>query len=425
MTGESTGPVFQARSGGPREPRSARAGGIALDTIEPRIARTHEGCGIRRQSGLVVRASRKIFGGGGPAGRKGNVMGVWRRIILPIVRVVLVAAIAVALVKIAFFPDASAESAPAEASASIEEPVVTAGLSSLQNSLTVPASVRADTAVDAKATLQGSVSELTVTIGQKVSAGERIGAVRQETPVDPVTRMTPDGTETVVPQKPKVVAEAIVAPAAGTISALPVITKQEVAVGDVVAKIAPDAFIVQGSLKPEDLYRLSSIPGEASVSLKGGPGEFTCTSLQISDPATAGDGSAANGSDPSGEATGGGGATALTCRVPAEVRVFSGLTGALTIQAGSAENVVTLPTTAVKGNADSGSVWVQNAEGEAEERPVKLGITDGVQIQIVEGVAEGDTVYEFVPGTDVTDPESTGCALQPDGSEICDEGLVP
>ncbi|ONI65369.1 hypothetical protein ALI44B_00460 [Leifsonia sp. ALI-44-B] len=352
-------------------------------------------------------------------------MGVWRRIILPIVRVVLVAAIAVALVKIAFFPDASAESAPAEASASIEEPIVTAELSSLQNSLTVPASVRADTAVDAKATLQGSVSELTVVVGQKVSAGERIGAVRQETPVDPITRVAPDGTESVVPQKPKVVAEAIVAPAAGTISALPVIRKQEVAVGDVVAKITPDAFIVQGSLKPEDLYRLSSIPGEASVSLKGGPGEFTCTSLQISDPATAGDGSAVNSADPSGEAAGGGGGTGLTCRVPAEVRVFSGLTGALTIQAGSAENVVTLPTTAVKGNADSGSVWVQNAEGEAEERPVKLGITDGVQIQIVEGIAEGDAVYEFVPGTDATDPESTGCALQPDGSEVCDEGLVP
>jgi macrolide-specific efflux system membrane fusion protein len=353
-------------------------------------------------------------------------MGVWRRIILPVVRVVLVAAIAVALVKIAFFPDTSAESEPAQASASVEEPVVTAQLSSLQNSLTVPASVRADTAVDAKATLQGTISELTVAVGQKVSAGERIGAVRQETPVDPVTRIAPDGTETVVPQKPKVIAEAIVAPAAGTISAVPVITKQDVAVGDVVAKITPDAFIVQGSLKPEDLYRLSSIPGEASVSLKGGPGEFTCTSLQISDPGTAGSGSAANGVDPSGEAVGGeGGATALTCRVPAEVRVFSGLTGAITIQAGSAENVVTLPTTAVKGNADSGSVWLQNAEGETEERPVKLGITDGVQIQIIEGVAEGDTVFEFVPGTDVTDPEATGCALQPDGTEVCEDGLVP
>ncbi|SKC64752.1 HlyD family secretion protein [Okibacterium fritillariae] len=353
-------------------------------------------------------------------------MGGWRRIILPIVRVVLVAAIAVALVKIAFFPDASAESTPAEASASIEEPVVTAQVSSLENALTVPASVRADTAVDAKATLQGTVSELTVTVGQKVAAGERIGAVRQETPVDPVTRVAPDGTETVVPQKPKVVAEAIVAPAAGTISALSVIQKQDVAVGDVVATITPDAFVVQGSLKPKDLYRLSSIPGEASVSLKGGPGEFTCTSLRIATPAASGDGSAANGADPSAGAAGGDGAsTALTCRVPVEVRVFSGLTGALTIQAGSAENVVTLPTTAVKGNADSGSVWVQNAEGGAEERPVKLGITDGVQIQIVEGIAEGDTVYEFVPGTDVTDPESTGCALQPDGTEVCEDGLVP
>lgn len=397
-----------------------------LTTIEPRIFARTAVSGFRHQSGLTARASRKIFGGGEPSGREGNVMGVWRRIILPIVRVVLVAAIAVALVKIAFFPDASAESTPAEASASIEEPVVTAQVSSLENALTVPASVRADTAVGAKATLHGTVSELTVTVGQKVAAGERIGAVRQETPVDPVTRVAPDGTETVVPQKPKVVAEAIVAPGAGTISALSVIQKQDVAVGDVVATITPDAFVVQGSLKPEDLYRLSSIPGEASVSLKGGPGEFTCTSLQIATPAASGDGSAANGADPSAGAAGGdGGSTALTCRVPAEVRVFSGLTGALTIQAGSAENVVTLPTTAVKGNADSGSVWVQNAEGGAEERPVKLGITDGVQIQIVEGIAEGDTVYEFVPGTDVTDPESTGCALQPDGTEVCEDGLVP
>lgn len=388
------------------------------------MIRARSGGGIRHPFGLAARTSRKIFGGGGPAGCKGNVMGVWRRVILPIVRVVLIAAIAVALVKIAFFPDTSSDSAPATASASIEEPVVTAQLSSVQNALTVPASVRAGTPVDAKATLQGTVSELTVTVGQRVTAGERIGAVRQETPVDPVTRVAPDGTETVTPQKPKVVAEAIVAPAAGTISALSVIQKQDVAVGDVVAKITPDVFIVQGSLKPEDLYRLSSIPGEATVSLKGGPGEFTCTSLAIADAVAPDQASPSAGADASSGAEGGG-ATALTCQVPADVRVFAGLTGALTIQAGSAENVVTLPTTAVKGNADSGSVWVQNADGEAEERPVKLGITDGLQIQILEGVAEGDAVLEFVPGTDVTDSDATGCALQPDGTELCDDGLVP
>ena len=104
--------------------------------------------------------------------------------------------------------------------------------------------------------------------------------------------------------------------------------------------------------------------------------------------------------------------------------MFAGLTAKLTLAGGSVENAMTLPVTAVKGNAASGSVWVIGENGTSEERAVSLGLNDGTLVQITDGLAEGDTVLEFIPIVDATDPAQDGCIEQPDGSVYCDEGLV-
>jgi len=40
-------------------------------------------------------------------------------------------------------------------------------------------------------------------------------------------------------------------------------------------------------------------------------------------------------------------------------------------------------------------------DGTHEERPVGLGLNDGEQVQITEGLAEGDEVLQFIPVGDV------------------------
>lgn len=61
-------------------------------------------------------------------------MGVWRKWIFPILRITIFAVIAVALVKVAFFPNAAAEADPAMATGSITEPVTQVALGSIVTS---------------------------------------------------------------------------------------------------------------------------------------------------------------------------------------------------------------------------------------------------------------------------------------------------
>ena len=93
----------------------------------------------------------------------------------------------------------------------------------------------------------------------------------------------------------------------------------------------------------------------------------------------------------------------------------------MTIAGGRAENVLVVPTTAVRGAAQSGTVWVMSADGATEERPVALGLTDGTQVQITQGLAEGDEILEFAPGAMA--PANDGCTTYPDGSMYCEAAL--
>jgi multidrug efflux pump subunit AcrA (membrane-fusion protein) len=69
-----------------------------------------------------------------------------------------------------------------------------------------------------------------------------------------------------------------------------------------------------------------------------------------------------------------------------------------------------VPVTAVQGSVQNGVVWVTAPDGTAEERPVTLGLTDGQQVELTGGVAEGESVLEFVPVPDdtVVDPSGMG-----------------
>ena len=83
--------------------------------------------------------------------------------------------------------------------------------------------------------------------------------------------------------------------------------------------------------------------------------------------------------------------------VPAGVTAFPGLGANVEITNGTAADVVVVPITAVQGTVQKGNVWVVAADGSNEKRPVGLGLTDGENVQVTEGLVAGDTILEFIP----------------------------
>ncbi|RWZ55399.1 HlyD family efflux transporter periplasmic adaptor subunit [Labedella populi] len=348
-------------------------------------------------------------------------MGVWRKWIFPIIRLLVFSIIAVALVKLAFFPDASEEAAPAEPTGTVSESIVTVERGSVINDVLVDGSIVADPAAEAKAPLAGDILELRVGSGATVGKGDVIAVVRKEIVQDPVIDVNEEtGEETVTDRAPLYRTEEVTAPVAGVVSALPVVKGQVVEIGDTVASIAPPTFSVTGTIAPEEQYRLQEKPTEAAVEVVGGPGSFTCTNLTISVPLA---GSAPEGGDDLGGGETAAGAT-VRCAVPGDVTVFSGLTGTISMPGGSAEDVLVLPVTAVKGNSQEGSVWLMGDDGEPVETPVGLGLNDGSIVE-VSGIDEGASVLEFIPVDDPTDVGAgDGCIEEPDGTVFCDDGTI-
>jgi multidrug efflux pump subunit AcrA (membrane-fusion protein) len=348
-------------------------------------------------------------------------MGVWRKWVFPVLRIVVFAAIAVALVKMAFFPDATDDASPAEPTGTASESVIAVERGSVVNDVTVDGTIVADPAADAKAPLAGDILEVRVGAGANVAKGDVIAVVRKEIVQDPVVEVDEESGVETVTQPPAVYrTESVTAPLAGVVSSLPVVKGQVVEVGDTVASVAPPTFSVTGTIPPEEQYRLQEKPTEAAVEVVGGPGSFTCTGLTISVPL-------AGSSPPGGDNPGGENATTgatVRCAVPGDVTVFSGLTGTISMPGGSAEDVLVLPVTAVKGNSQTGSVWLVGDDGEAVETAVGLGLNDGSVVEVT-GVDEGATVLEFVPVEDPTDTGvEEGCIEEPDGTVYCDDGTM-
>ena len=327
-------------------------------------------------------------------------MNVARKWIFPILRLLIFAAIAVALVKVAFFADPSADvTDPALPTGEITEPQYTVAIGTVQNDVKLTGTVNADAAVAIKATLAGEVRKLLVTQGQHVDAGTPILTLRAEVP-------NPDGTMAVK-------TATVTSPSAGTLSSFPALVGQMYAVGDAVGQVAPPTFNVSGSLPPEQLYRLLNQPTEAQVTITNGPAPFACTALTISSPLAGAGSTGDDGENPPAAA----GSPTVRCVVPAGVTVFAGLAANLVIGGGTAENVLVVPTTAVEGTAGTGNVYAILPDGSNEKRAVTLGLNDGLNVQVLTGVEEGDVILQFVPGAAAVSVD--GCQVLPDGGQVC------
>ncbi|CAN5214372.1 hypothetical protein BH09ACT5_BH09ACT5_06390 [soil metagenome] len=313
-------------------------------------------------------------------------MSIARKWVFPIIRILIFAAIAAALVKIAFFADPVVDDS-AKPTGEIVEPQVAVAVGTIQNDVTLTGTVANDAPVSVKATLSGVVRDVYASAGQHVDAGTEILRLRAEV-------MNPDGTSYVD-------YETVTSPIAGTLSAFTALEGQTFAVGDDVGKVSPASFNVSGTIAPEQQYRLLNQPTEAQVTITGGPAPFTCTGLTITAATGAGTGTAPG-------AEGSSSTTTVRCSVPPDVTVFPGLAASLVIAGGVAENVLVVPITAVEGSAQTGNVYFVLPDGTTEARPVTLGLNDGVNVEVKDGLAEGDLILQFVPGADALPADCGG-----------------
>lgn len=347
-------------------------------------------------------------------------MGVLRHVVFPALRLVVWAVIAAALVWLAFGRGTTdlGGSDAAEPFVELTPQEVAVARGDVVNTVALEGTVRNDPAAEVRSTGAGEVARVRVDVGDEVEEGAPLLDVTVVEERDDRTETLPDGTTTSVPQEPTTRTEVVRAPADGTVATVSVLEDQLVSVGDVVAAVSPGTLSVVAPLTQEQQFRLLEPPTEGVVTVPGGPGPFACTDVRAG-VAEGEDAAAAGGADavadPGADPYAGAGSTAtgaeVSCRVPADAVAFPGLAATLELTAGSAQDVLVLPVTAVQGLVGTGAVWrVDPATGEAQETPVGLGLTDGALVEITEGLEEGDLVLEFVPGSDevVEDPFAMG-----------------
>lgn len=314
-----------------------------------------------------------------------------------IVKVVAWCVIALALVKLAFFP-AGVKDTTQNPSADFQESTVTVEKGSVTSSVSADGTITQDGAGGLKAPIEGTIISIAVGEGQEVGAGARIAQIRQEIPGEDSYREDSEGNPIVIPGRTNYRSQWVTAPVAGTVH-LTAVLNQSVNAGDSIGNIQPKTHAVVAQLTADQMYRLTSMPESAHVSVKNGPQPFDCTGLKISTN--------------TGSATEDG-VTATNiearCPIPADIRVFPGQSATLTINAGEAKDVLVVPATAVEGRYQKGYVYLPDGT----QKEVEIGLTDGNMVEIRSGLKEGEEILEYVPGG-----ENTAMECDPMTGEGC------
>lgn len=147
--------------------------------------------------------------------------------------------------------------------------------------------------------------------------------------------------------------------------------------GDIpVAECTYPGFGLVTQIKPVDSYRiLSGIVGAKGV-FDDGPGPFDCPML----PATGG----------------GDGGTPMVCLVPTTVRALAGVPGRVAIRSQLVAGALVVPRSAVRGLVDTGVVGLQQGN-QIVQRTVKLGVTDGAVVQVIDGLSLDQQITRDAP----------------------------
>ncbi len=150
-------------------------------------------------------------------------------------------------------------------------------------------------------------------------------------------------------------------------------------------------FAMRAEVTGADAYRVlasTTVAGRASI--EQGPGPFDCR--VVSAPV-----------DPTPLAEPGAPATAdqlpVLCLIPTDVRALAGVPGELLLRSDRVDGVLRVPVVAVAGTVDRGEVIVVD-DGRSSRRQVTLGITDGINVEIISGLTEGEAIAATAPSLD-------------------------
>lgn len=171
----------------------------------------------------------------------------------------------------------------------------------------------------------------------------------------------------------------IVVPALARVEQMLVPDGQTVAQGLPIAVARLDGFALVASLTGTDLLRFTTQPQSARAQIDGSGAPFNCDLL-----------------DPVPSIVDDRPEPFIACGVPLDQAVVSGLSGIVVSRFTGVENALALPVEAVAGSKTSGLVFKLGADG-PEERPVVLGVSDGINVEIIEGLSEGDVVLTPSP----------------------------
>lgn len=328
-----------------------------------------------------------------------------RRGIVTVLWLVIGALVAVSLVKLAFLD--GAVGAPDDAlhpTGQVPAESVSIETGTVQNSLVIDGTIELDPSAKALAPVDGEVNYAFVEPGDTVAKGERILQVRSETvpDVEPVAQLPDDdGAVVPVPAAPEPVVRYtdVRAPADGKLADFAIDIGDAVAEDEELATIQPESFTATGTISPLDRYRLVDASVEAVVTIENGPEPFGCGRVVVGDAATETSSEPTEEEQMMGVETGSETGSSVSCAVPDHVTVFDGLSMSMEIDAGSVEDVVVVPVTAVRGLVGAGTVWSVDDSGNETEREVELGVTDGKIVEVVSGLEPGDEVLRFVPGS--------------------------
>jgi len=98
-----------------------------------------------------------------------------------------------------------------------------------------------------------------------------------------------------------------------------------------------------------------------------------------------------------------------TCQIDKTSKMLVGMSATAVIDVKSAENVLTIPLSAVQEQNGKSYVYTTNKDGKLGGRKtVKTGVSDDSTVEITDGLSEGDTVYyKDLSGQELTSSQNS------------------
>jgi macrolide-specific efflux system membrane fusion protein len=271
--------------------------------------------------------------------------------------------------------------------------VIKARTGTVVSRLVLDATIAAEPAVPVRPEKSGVVTKVYFKAGQYVNDGEAVLEFRY-TP-EPVVPTNPKAK----PKAPKPQTLYLRATVSGKVADLAAHLGSQVTPEADAFAVDRGRFRAVAKVDAKNVYKLYNKPKSIKMKIDHGPAPFACPLIDYG----AGVGSKAqsgkDGQNPAngGESAGGGSDVEVTCRIPGHRKVFAGLPGKMSILTAQASRVVVVPLSAVLGQAADGAVTVVGKDGKRELRHVRLGLNDGSQVEIKEGLEAGEQILDRAP----------------------------